>query len=286
MPNRSTTRRRLGLSVLIALVAVSLFAYILLRRTATTEYTDDGRVNDIIETPSQGERAHNENYFGLGRLENQDYQGAIDKFISATELDPDNPDYYANLAIAYEKDGQHDNAIDQVTIALTFQPNSPKYLSWLANAHFSKEQWQDAAEAYDAAIRYGSTDHRTLSSAAQVYLETGALIKALGAIESAIVLHGDDPDYYRISGIIKYDFQRYEDAIEDFERAGKMNPGNPENDEWIQYASDALKRKDMPKEARRTKEYYQESDNSGQKKLDEIHRRMEELKEGFMDKHR
>lgn len=296
MPDRSKMRRHIGLSILIALAVSAFFANYWFHETENDPVDHDQeplameaeRVDDFPAKPSPGELAHNENYFGLGRLENRDYQGAIDKFISATELDPDNPEYHANLGIAYEKEGQHDNAIDQLEEALKSQPDNPDYLSWLGNAYFSKEQWQEAAEAYDRAIKFGADDHRVFFSAAQVYLEIGTRIKALGAIDSAIERHGDDPDYYTISGIIKYSFKRYEDAIEDFEVARKMNPGNPVDNEWLQHATEALRDGNMPKKDPRTDghadEYDQGSANNHRGKLDEIYRRMEKLKKEFLDK--
>ena len=302
MSNRSAIRKHWIIAALTALVALTVlaalafFVYNPFRETVmdTANYnqsqfageTED--VDGIIERPSPGELAHNENYFGLGRLENRDYEGAIEKFISAATHEPGNLEYRANLALAYEKNGQHDNAIDQLTFALTFQPNNSDYLSLLGNAYFSKEQWADAAEAYDSALKYGANDHRMLFNAAQVYLEIGTLIKAIGAIDSAIALNEDDPDYHRISGIIKCKFKRYEEAIEDFEVARKMDPDNLEVDQWIQYAAGLLRNRHKPGKAYKTHdqagEYPQDSGNSHQDEVDDIFRRMEKLKEEFMNR--
>jgi len=160
MPNRSRGKWYLGISAAIALAVIVFLANDPFRNAINDiinryqgEYRQEAeRANDVPSKLSPGEMAHNEHYFGLGRLGNGDYRGAIDKFTLATSLDPGNPEYHANLAIAYEKDGQHDNAIGQFTIALMFQPNSPDLLSWLGSAYFSKKQWKDAAKAYDGAI--------------------------------------------------------------------------------------------------------------------------------------
>ena len=122
MPNRSRIRAYLGLTGLIALAVFAYFANNPFRKTVddAVDYyqslfvQETESIVDIIAKPSPGELAHNENYFGLGRLENGDYTGAIDKFSSAAKLDPDNPGYHRNLGIAYEKNGQHDNAIDEL----------------------------------------------------------------------------------------------------------------------------------------------------------------------------
>jgi len=245
-------------------------------------------IDDIIAKPSPAELAHNENYFGLGRLGNGDYAGAIIKFRSAAKLDPANLGYHYNLGIAYEKNGWHDNAIDELRFALKFQPDNPDILTWLGNAYFSKERWNDAAEAYDSAIKYGANDDRTFFNAAQVYMEIGKLTKAIRAIDSAIELNANDPDYYTISGIIKYNFEKYEEAIEDFEIARKIDPGDPEIDEWTRHTSEELREKRISKKVHRigaqVDEYNQGLSGSRQRKLDEIFKRMEKLKEEVLDK--
>ena len=283
MPNRSKTKTNLGLFILIALALSAFLTNVSCRETVDMAvsyyqnlFTPEAEaVPETTARPSPGEMAHNENYFGIGRLETHDYKGAVDKFILATTLDPDNPVYHANLAIAYEKTGQHDSAIDQLTIALKSQPDNPNFLSWLGNAYSSRKQWKDAADAYDRAIRYGTNDHRILFNAAQAYLEIGARIKAIGAIDTAIALKGDDPDYLLVSGMVRYGFKRYEDAIEALKKAKRISPDNPEIDEWIQRAYKGLRDTNLPRTINRTDSQVDEnsrgSDNSRQKKIDEIY---------------
>lgn len=296
MPDRRRITTNSGLSILIVLAVFAFLTNIPFRKTVdvAVSYYQNPSVNgaetvpETISVPSPGEIAHNENYFGVGRLQTRDYKGAIDKFISATTLDPANPVYHANLGIAYEKDGQHDSAIDQLTIALKYQPEDPDLFSWLGDAYFSKEQWKDAAEAYDGAIEYGTTDSRILFNMAQAYLEIGALVRAIGAIDSAIEIKRDDPDYYITSGIIRFNFMRYEDAVEAFESAKRIDAGNPVIDEWIQHASQRMRDGNLPRTPNRTKiqpdEYSRGPDDSRRKKIDEIYRRMEILKKEFMGK--
>jgi len=298
MPNRSSKRRYLSLAVLTALAILAFIISNPFRETvdeAIRHYrsrspVETENVGDMRAGPSQGEMAHNENYFGEGRMEEGDYGGAIEKFSSAVELDPENPNYHANLAMAYEKIGQHGNAIDQLRVALTFQPDNAEFYTWLGDAYFGNEQWQDAAEAYDSALAHGANDHLTYFSAAQAYLESGPLIKAMGAIDSAIELNPRDPDYYRVSGMIKSRFQRYEDAMRDFETARKMDPGDRNTDEWIKYVSDGLRDGNWVEEAYGIEGpagvAHQGSDDPRQKKLDEIYERMERLKEQFRRKSR
>ncbi len=299
MANRSKIRMLVGLAVLICVGTLSfaprspfremVFEAVHYYRNLLTEEEEGRIVADGIPEPSPGEAAHNENYFGVGRLENKDYKGAIEKFISATTLDPAHPEYHANLAVAYEKDGQHDRAIDQLSIALAFEPDDPNLLSWLGTSYFSKEQWGKAAEAYDRSIDNGADDHLTLFNASQAYLEAGQLTKAISAIESAIALKGNDADYYRVSGMIKYYFRQYEDSLRDFEAARNANPDSAAVGEWIEHITLGLRDGNMPRidhDADGKPVVDSRASDPRQKKLDEIFERMERIKEDFWKKYK
>jgi tetratricopeptide (TPR) repeat protein len=294
MPHPFRVRIYSGLVILISLAILAFLTNSPLRGIVddAVDYYQDLSTPDTegvpvaLEKPSPGEIAHNENYYGIGRLETRDYKGAIEKFISATTLDPEVPEYHANLAIAYEKNGQHEDAIDQLKIVLKSQPDNPDFLSLLGNAHFGQDQWAEAAEAYGKALLLGIDDHKVLFNAAQVYLEVGALKRASDAIDAAISLKGDDADYHVTLGIIRHNAMRYEDAIDAFEAARKIAPGRSGIDEWIQHASQKLEDESLKRTAPRTDirsdRYPLGTSPAKRREIDAIYRRMEKLKEDFM----
>jgi len=229
---------------------------------------------------SPSEIAHNENYFGVGRLENRDYEGAIEKFLRATKLEFNNPEYHTNLAAAYGKNDQPDRAIEHLIIALKLKPENPEALVHLGNVYFDQQQWQRAAATYDQAILQGAKEHKTLFNAAQAYFEADAPVKAMKAIDSAVALKGDDPDYLIFSGIIKCRFENYDEAIRDFEAAKRIRPDHPGIDEWMGYAESGGKGSAMPFPEGKTHSSVR-GDVVPAKKLEELNQRMERIKASF-----
>ena len=296
MPNGTREKTRLGIYALIGLTILVLFAGGPLRKLMdyVTDYyrgqpeEETLIVGGILGEMSPSEQAHNENYFGVGRLDKGDYEGAVEKFSLAVELDPGSPEYHRNLGIAYEKDGQHGNAVEAFGNALTLEPENHDTVTLLAGAYFGNQQWRDSADAYDRAIQLGAHNDRTYFNAAQAYLENGSLIRAIGAIDSAIELNGKDPDYYRVSGIVKCGFGRYEEAMKDFKAAEGLDPEDSDTKEWIKFASAQLEEGGSPEtdyESDRHKdEFYEGLDKIQQRKVDDLHRRMNRLKEELLGK--
>jgi len=270
------------------LLALTLAAYVVGQcRRMTPDRKPSGQSAESLGFPfkersglSSSEIAHNENYFGIGRLQNRDYKGAIEKFLLATKLEFSNPEYHTNLAIAYSKNRQPDNAIAHFIIALKLKPESPKALARLGDVYFDREQWQQAAATYDRAILQEAKDHKTLFNAAQAYFEADQPVKAMKTVDSAIALKEDDPDYLTLSGIIKCRFENYDEAVRDFRSAKRISPDHPGIDEWIAYAESGGKGSVMPIPEGKTSRSVQ-GDAVPTQTLEELNRRMEKIKESF-----
>ena len=81
-----------------------------------------------------------------------DLPRALEAFRRAAQLDPRNPQAYANLGSAALQAQRNDEAIAAFSKAAELQPNDPKALLALSVAYKAAGREQDAEETYGRAL--------------------------------------------------------------------------------------------------------------------------------------
>jgi small glutamine-rich tetratricopeptide repeat-containing protein alpha len=99
----------------------------------------------VVKDTSKAEELKKEGNKMLGA---KDFQGAIQKYTEAIEIDDTNAVYFANRAAAYSQAGQHDLAADDAKQALHVNPGYSKAYSRLGHAEFCLGNFDEAVDAY------------------------------------------------------------------------------------------------------------------------------------------
>jgi small glutamine-rich tetratricopeptide repeat-containing protein alpha len=78
----------------------------------------------------------------------KDFEGAVQKYTEAIELDDTNAVYFANRAAAYSQLGDHNLAAADAKQALLVNPDYSKAFSRLGHAEFCLGNYKEAVDAY------------------------------------------------------------------------------------------------------------------------------------------
>lgn len=111
---------------------------------------------------------------GNKALQGKDFDGAIEAYSKAIELDPKQHVYYSNRSAAYLSKGEAEKALDDADQCIKANPSWPKGYSRKGAALHSLKRYKDAAAAYeeglavapdDAALKSGLEDVRKAEEA-------------------------------------------------------------------------------------------------------------------------
>jgi tetratricopeptide (TPR) repeat protein len=184
--------------------------------------------------PAKWERNAGRYYGLLGRAHVLDtsYQGAVDAYKKAMELDPTNGLHYSGLALAYVGLKQYDDALAAAKRGVELAANSQASYGALGDVYASRKEYDQAIDAYRKVVEiaplqladqvnerktagdmsqrvYDQLREAVNAASAGLYLKSSQMFiakadnaGALEAINKAAELTPKDPDiYYRLGAI-------------------------------------------------------------------------------------
>jgi len=120
-------------------------------RTATRVKERMANVSDLSQ--SQGDSAEDHNKKGLDLFQNEEYASAIEEFRSAVQIDPDNPSYHCNLAVALDEDDQDEEALREYEVTLQLDPADTTALLSLGYMYSENEESEKAQQMWNRVIQ-------------------------------------------------------------------------------------------------------------------------------------
>lgn len=145
----------------------------------------------------------------------------------AIALNPNNPDYYYNLANILGDNGQRDEAIAAYRKAIALNPNNPNYYQNLVNTLGNSRKPKEAITAYEKAIALYPNRPDYYYNLANLLRLDGKPKEAIAAYEKAITLNPNNPDYYQDLSVVLMQDGQLDKAITVCEKAIALNPNNP-----------------------------------------------------------
>ena len=185
------TSRAIPIALIGAAIAVGQLPFSVAR---SQEFAHEGiRVVEIIGQAA-GNAAEEAWKRGNAHLDQRNYEGAIEEYSKAIEINPDYVHAYNNRGNIYRRQGEYEKAIEDFSQAIRINP--------------------DYAWAYN---NRGST-----------YSRQGEYEKAIEDYSQAIRIKPDYADFYYNRGLARRDAGERQGAIEDFRRAADLykNRGN------------------------------------------------------------
>ena len=149
---------------------------------------------------------------------------AIDVCTSIINLDPTNDGAFVNRGIAYRRLGDLQHALRDYDQAIRLNPQAADAFNNRGNTYRALAELDKAISDYNEAIRLNPDYAHAYNNRGVIFLETGE--PALAAADFAHAIDCD-PGYanaYRNRGLARTDQRLFDEAIDDFEQAFKLNP--------------------------------------------------------------
>ena len=119
----------------------------------------------------------------LGRIHE-----AIASYQSAIRLQPDDPETYLGLGIAWRAVNENAAAIEAYRRAIQLQPDFAKAHNNLGNALIAQDEWEGGAAAFRAALRFDPRDAIAMNNLGNALRELGRLDAAIESYRQCIAL--------------------------------------------------------------------------------------------------
>jgi serine/threonine protein kinase/Tfp pilus assembly protein PilF len=147
---------------------------------------------------------------------------ALEYFGKAEQADPGNPDVLYHKAWGFAHQGQLQEAEQAYREILVQRPNFwPAYnnLGVILTRH---AKYEEAAKAFAAAGAAAPKVAQPMANLAQTYLELGRRDDARAALNESLA-RADNEDAWLALGDMDFEDSKYNDALKDYQRAGKLD---------------------------------------------------------------
>lgn len=183
-------------------------------------------------------------YIQLGKqqLEGGHPQQALELFLSAYALQPDNPEVLFYLGRAYSDLGQPEEALRRYLLSLQLDPDSVGTLVNIASQYDTLGQHQRAEDYYIRASNLDPGNPAIYLEWGKAYSRQGRHQEALACIEQARRLDPGNPDYAGFEAQKFFDMEQYDDALASAQELIRLRPGDAEDHDLLGDILNALER--------------------------------------------
>ncbi|MEB3281101.1 MAG: tetratricopeptide repeat protein [Lyngbya sp.] len=154
--------------------------------------------------------------------ENQ-YQEAIAVCQEALKIKP-NFNIYKTLGMAFQMQGQLEAALQSYLKALEIKPDDAEVYSNIASVYAQQQQWQDAAISYEVASRLDPKSEKTYLELGNVLIKLSRLDEAIACYRKLINLNPNLALAYQKLGDVFFKLQQWDDAILAFRLVLELHP--------------------------------------------------------------
>lgn len=150
-----------------------------------------------------------------GRLD-----GAIEKLVAATVLQPNYAEAYNLLGVCYDEKGQYIQAQDEYKKALKIESNNARFLNNIGYSYYLSSDFGNSVKYYKRGLKITPNDRRMHNNIGLAYGRKGDYDNAR---EHFIIAVGEVGALLNLGFIYSQD-GRYDDAIKSYEAALKIKP--------------------------------------------------------------
>jgi Flp pilus assembly protein TadD len=161
-------------------------------------------------------------YEGLGKtwFTAGDLAKAEENFNKALRINPQSWQAQNYLGVIKDRQKQYDRAIDHYRAAIALKPEAGLLYNNLGMSYFLKGDNEQAILAFNEALLKGEVDDKVNNNLAQAYIRLKRYDEALEVLKD---IEGAPQAYYKIGNLYMQD-KKYEEAIGSFERAIELSP--------------------------------------------------------------
>jgi len=151
-------------------------------------------------------------------------QKAVDTYVKALALQPDDFDTNLNLCACYFQQGKYDEAETYCRTAIKADPKNPFGPFNLAMIYKQMDRPYDAIWAFKDSLELDINQPKLLVELGNVYMKLDRLKDAQKAFELASQQDPESGEASEQMGQVYYYQKRHDDAVKAYEKAVKLNP--------------------------------------------------------------
>ncbi len=164
---------------------------------------------------------------GVIFTERADYQQAEHYLKQAISIRPTNAVNHYNLGIVYIHQGRSEDALKEFTLAEENSPRDSQMLENLGGVYSRLNQYDNSIRVYERLLEENRRNIKILSRMGEIYYKKGELDRAFDIYKQITLIEpaGENArNAYLNMGNILDDAQRFDEAIDAFNRALAINP--------------------------------------------------------------
>lgn len=161
---------------------------------------------------------------GVGKLNKNDVQGAIDNFTTATLIEPMRVDAYKTLGIAYTRMDNLEKAKENFRKVLELEPDNRDAVNGLANIHFQLKEYEQVVELERRAVELNPDDRDAIANLALAYDFLGNRDMAKETYTKALDKNPGDKDLLFNLARLHFLGNEYDEAIQLFNQVLVASP--------------------------------------------------------------
>ncbi len=163
---------------------------------------------------------------GVNRINSGDLAGAINQFETCLAVEPNRPEAYRNLAIAYTQNGDKEKSKETYEKAVEMNPDDSEVVQALAGAYFEDKEYQKVVDLEKALLEKDPENTDAISNLALALDFLGKKEEAMEIYKEAIKKNPDAKDLLFNLARLHYMRGEYAEAIELFERVIANDPSD------------------------------------------------------------
>jgi len=149
---------------------------------------------------------------------------AMDHFLRALQIDPEDADANNNLGVVIAERGEYDKAIDHYLQALRIKPDSHRTHRNLGNALYKQGRIDKAIDHYLQALRIKPDSHRAHNNLGNALYKQGRIDKAIDHYSQVLRIKPDSHRAHNNLGNALYKQGRIDKAIDHYLQALRIKP--------------------------------------------------------------
>lgn len=159
----------------------------------------------------------------LWAYKNGDYASAAANYRRYTVLAPDDPEGWYGLAVSHGQGGELHDAYRAAQRALELNPGDRKVRSTLALLHIGLKEYLQAIAIYEKLLKENAHDQMAQANRAFAYYRWGKIDEAVKYYRIAVKEFPGSPELRYSLGMIQYDMESFDEALQQFREATFLN---------------------------------------------------------------
>ncbi|MGB3188658.1 MAG: tetratricopeptide repeat protein [Limnoraphis sp.] len=156
-------------------------------------------------------------------INQEKWQEAITICQHALNIKP-NLKSYKTLGVVFQMQGQLENALQCYLNALEIKPDDAEIYKNIASLYAQKHQWKDAIISYQVALRLDQKSEQTYLELGNILIKLSRLYEAITSYHQVINLNHNSGIAYQKLGDVYFKLQRWDDAIFAYRRVLELHP--------------------------------------------------------------